>query len=287
MKPGGDNEKNSLEESVIIGANAIRNAYNNAAQSNYKIGLRSALDFVNSYYKSPGFMRRFKTTVPKQFREQADNYDEFPYTTYTATLKPLQLNSVSYTRSPLEKNNGSYDWNSHDIEIGEQDKKYGYGTVIAHELGHALDNSINMFWTNEGETKKYKLPFSYSNYIPLLKQNYLYKSQLGYLQRNQPDKVKHWKSSPQAWNYNIFHDYMPGEQYGDLMSLRYYLNQLGIFDSRQKDAIFTEDMLEKLPDEKNRPFNINRILSGFNPDDLVRMINEVASNNTRLNPKQV
>lgn len=287
MRPGNDDEKNSLEQSVLIGANAIRDAYNNAAASDYEIGRRSALDFVNSYYKSPGFLRRIKTSIPKQFREQANNYDNFPFSTYTATLSPLQLNSISYTKDPQWKDNGAYDWNSHDIKIGEQRKDYNYDTTIAHELGHAVDNSINMFWTNEGENGKHKLPYSYSNYIPLLKQNYLYKSQLNYLQKHQPDKVDAWKSSPQMWRYDLFHDYMPGEQYGDLMSLRYYLNKLGIFDSRKKDAVFTKDMLEKLPDRENRPFNVNRMLDRFNQDDLVKIINEVANNKIKLNPRHV
>lgn len=288
MWPEDNDTQQDLYQGALIGA-AIRDKI---AERDYDVGAQDALAFVNSYYKSPGFMKRLKLYIPKLIKENETIYGATPdiNATYSVKVNPLRFKSIQKTDNWRWHNNAYYNNDDFTIHVGDLTKYTGpntYDGTIAHELGHAVDNSIDILEQPEGTLEKYPLPFKYSNYISTLKKNYKYQNQLHFLEKNQPENVMMWKSAPQAWPYEIFHDYMPEEQYGDLMGFRYYLNKLGIFDSRKANSIFTKDMLNQIKTRRDLPFEVNRIINNFSDEDIIKIVNEVAyKNNTKINPIQ-
>lgn len=79
------------------------------------------------------------------------------------------------------------------------------------------------------------------------------------------------------------HDYAPTELKSDIDSLRYLLNKSNIYDAGTQDINL--DILKKAREDNrvNGSFNFNRLQQHFTDEDLVDIMNKIASNNIPKN----
>lgn len=256
----------------------------------------AAIDFVQNYYNSPGFLQRFdnfqKNILPR-YSSNRDittiGYDD----KIRVQKKPLIFNQIFRDRGLFGlENNGQYLPNG-NIIIGDTqfdstnpfyltgEAGYGYDDVLAHELGHAVDNSIKLYKTESLLNKEYPMPGNYySDLYPIFRNNKQYKQVLKTL--NDSEKSL-WLKMPSITGAEEWHDARPSESYADLMRLRYLMQKKGIFDSTKKDNVFTKDHLDKF---KKSVKITPRLLNNFSEDDIIWMMNNVAQNDKQLNPKK-
>lgn len=268
-------EDNSLQEGALAGAKAMQKAL---AGVSSKTATRAVFPYVQDYLNSEGFKERFERTkkleLKKYVNSQYDPNSNFEYgRSYdTSGLKWLPKIEV-YDVDGFDNNGAFYPWK---IELGKQDKN-DYDTVLAHELGHAVDTGIML---NTGE--------QYSMTLPTLRRNKLYQDNINfYEKRGMKKSVQDYKLDPYSFPYKIHHDALPGESYGDLLATRYWLDKIGVFDSKKKGAMFSDKEYEKIKNRKDMPFNVKRFFQNFSKDDYIYSINNIASNKRKLNPRRV
>lgn len=239
--------------------------------------VKQPFDFVKRYYNSEGFKQRFHDNFPIAFREYYDSiYDEYnklsepPYL-LRAIKQPLELKGFISTSKRLNEN-AEYNSGSKYITIGDHENKKEYDGVIAHELGHALDFSIKV---NRGKNYFngyfYDYPIRYSHIWPVFRKS---KSYLNFRNKEHIDNDS-WNRYPNLY-YELEHDGQPGESYADLMRLRYLLDKYHIYDSTKKNNPFKQEHLDKI--RKKEPKL--RIFENFDEDDIIKMMNTVAQNNS-------
>ena len=224
------------------------------------------LRFVRSYYNSPGFKERFHNNVLREFKEsEIDEYPEF--TTKILYKRPLRFKKI------VHDTESSYDEDDHIVRLSKPDKFTqldGYNNeydILAHELGHAVENSIDLY----GQDKYSKVPYGRYAYVPyIFRNNKYYKSILNNLDsQNSLTFLLH-----PMYLYEQYHDAQPTESYADLMALRYMLNRYNIYDSRKANNPFTQKHLDKIK-KINPKF---RLFDTFNDKDIIEMMNTVADN---------
>lgn len=233
--------------------------------------------YVKNYLNSEGFKERFERTknleLKNYINSKYDRHSGFEYRRNYNTMLLKYLPQIEVYDVDGFENNGSFvPWR---IELGKQDNR-DYDTVLAHELGHAVDTGITL---NTGE--------QYSLTLPTLRRNKKYQENIDFYNKNgMRSSVKKYDLDPYSFPYEIHHDAMPGESYGDLLATRYWLDKIGIFNSNKKGAIFTNSDYEKVKKQKNIPFNVKRFLENFSKEDYIYSINNIASNKRKLKPKQ-
>lgn len=262
---------------------------------------KQALDFVKSYYNSEGFSERFHNlgNILQNFSNSPYNMNQYLPDTELRKF-PLRLRST--VGDSNLKDNSNYSRNDYRITVGDMDFDYlpefrDYDSVIAHELGHAVDNSIDVY---QGDVKRWKdlgflskeelkelitpvekqpLSPSYSDIYPVFRNSHAYKNfKNNYI--NTDKKEMYDKYNDFYYDYN--HDGNPGESYADLMQLRYDMNRLGIFDSRKKGQKFTKEHLNKFRTKDKTNY---RIFDSFSDNDIIWMMNNVAQVENRKDNK--
>lgn len=261
---------------------------------------KDAIDFVTSYYNSPGFLYRFynipSKVLPKYYTD--DN------------IRAVQPNSKIWVeRGPLAfrrlfrdeslYNNALYD-NSNAVVMGpidfsnkneaylQGDYGDGYDDVLAHELGHAIDNSImgQNIYKSEGieelgipdKYHKYDLPsLHYSDLFPVFRNGGAYKKALNILGKTNGGLFEKY---PSEIGGDELHDARPSESYADLIKFRYQLYKNGIYDSRKIGLPFRQKHLDQFRRINKSP---QRLLKNYSDEDIIWMMNNVASNQKIIN----
>ena len=259
---------------------------------------KSAIDFANLYYNSPGFNERFRNVTSdkigflnSQYNPTAsywedDGWENHPKMSWNVRRTPLKIGKIH----PIPEPNAKYDPYSGNILWGDsstpQVTGMNWNTIMAHELGHALDYAIkvNNSWLgprlheNAGERG-----YTYSNLFPILRKSKPYQ------------QIRNTMDAKEARDYDKYptmytggfdlnsHDARPEENYADLFSMRKILYDLGIFDSTKSGQKFTKQHLDAFKKKSK-----NRLLDNFSDEDVIWMINNIAGigNNKKLSQRQ-
>lgn len=231
----------------------------------------NVINFVRSYYNSPGFNQRFHNNIGKGY--VGSQYDIEPAFPKKRVYKfPLKFNGFTrgkeYQYLPKTKT----------VSIGKNDLEYiGYDkkSAIAHELGHAMEHSLR-FVSKSSAGDIYN--GRYSTLYPVFRRNKQYQFFLNELV--DPELQKWFNTNPSHY-YRYSHDAQPSESYADLIALRYMLYNNGIYDSRKANNPFTKEHLNKIK-ETNPEF---RLFQNFDDKDIIEMMNTVAYNQNNADYK--
>lgn len=242
---------------------------------------KEALMYAKSYYDSEGFQQRFDNLdgILSQFVNSSKYNYLYPYQkTLRLEKSPLKLNGV--VRNNMFYDNAAYLPELGYIEMGNYHPaniQYGNNTgeVFAHEMGHAISNSINMYGDNDSKMQL----LAYPDIYPVFRNSKSYKETL---EKNFEDRDI-FEKYPSTTGPLELHDARPEESYGDLMEFRNALHKFGIYDSRKKDQKFTKKHLEDLKWKQKHKY---RLQENFSEDDIIWMMNNVAKNNIRK-PKNI
>lgn len=265
----------------------IKNPYDRQKISKEK-QIKDAEDFVRSYYNSKGFKERFNKLDDRIKEYKNSEYNLYPGTNYDAQLDTFKLNKIKLNDEIL--NYADYDRISNDITVGNLDNRvtlyepeyvnlHGqYGETAAHELGHALDNSIKI---------TPNVPYSYL--YPTLRDNTnsnvlktIFEAQDKFHNTNYSYT---WNTDPDLFYGSVpgfekeTHDGNPTEAYADLMRFRYELNKNGIYDSRKSNNPFNEQHLSKFKKLLKKDKNNYRLFNNFDDKQIINIMNTVAQNN--------
>lgn len=255
-----------------------------------------AYNFVKSYYNSDGFRQRFHNidkdwiTTERTYNGKNLHYNgkliKFP-------LKVKAFININDKKAYYNRRNKNIYMGDIDYLSKVMNKKHGAGhnasRIAAHELGHAVDNSI--VYKENYTAREYEpivSPYwgaatkAYSEIYPIFKNSLSYKKAYNKLLDAAKDEEtkKDVINNPINYmnNINNFHDARPSESYGDLMDLRYDLNNKKIYDSRLKDNPFTEEHLKQY----KKTGSGNRLFDNFNDEDIIWMMNNVAKNKLKF-----
>lgn len=247
------------------------------------------LKWINEYYNSPAFeellrrhnnVKRFslKTAPSKQ-----GNLDSFAQIggmlgQLVAGNKPkdymfekspnLAIDGSGFKTAPMI--GGMYDPNTQVITLGTQKdgSAYSWKDIIAHEMGHAIENSLKPVVV--GSNVKPSNIQGYSETYPIFRNNKLFEREylLSPYEKVRRTMIKH----P---NEMMSHDARPAESYADLIQLRHELSNLGIYDSRKEIGTFDANHLKQY---KKSAKQLNRLFKYFDDSDIINMLNTVAKN---------
>lgn len=263
--------------------------YNNSSESkNRRTLAQPGIDFVTSYYNSPGFIERLK--------KHNDSLDDKPY-----AFAPSDKLAIDYINYGIGKDTDdpSYDPNSKTINTGSTNTTYGgftYGMpfIVSHEGGHAIDYSMKKVDRDHGSEydKLYNHYLDYSGSYPIFQNNKKFRSIKNELTNKLINrglsKEEAIKQSDKYGNKliksnadNIEHDARARESYADYIGFLQMLNEDGIHDARKSNIdgsnTFTKEKLDKFK-EKHKDWQNMRFFQNFDEEDIIRMPNEVASN---------
>lgn len=208
-------------------------------------------EFIKKYIKSPGFKQRLYN-----HHKEGQNY----WHSSGAFFLPEFRYRIQYKLPKFDYGytSGAYYPQTNRIETNHTPNTdhIGYYTenqVAAHELGHSLDYQVypqeKSHFSNEWTTYRSYGPFD-----------------------TEPNYSRTYEIFGNTKTTNS-HDSLRSESYADLMGLRYQLQESGIYDSI-KGGTFTKEHLNKFK-KLNPKF---RLLQNFNDDDIIWMMNNVASN---------
>lgn len=269
--------------------------YDNVVLPTYE----KAKKFVEDYRNSEGFKQRFLSTAWRKGFSQSKYDPDYTgeYKTQGHVWNFGQLRIDNYPQYMGYLNNAAY-FPDGKVEYGSftfpskdnegQISGYDYGDVFSHELGHALDSSINI--QKSIRTKNGIKPIgiskaTYSESIPMLRQNKLYQQAVNKIKKALGDQnAQDLEKTPKIFaNDRINHNASPIESYADLIQLRYFLQEKGIYDSMKKNNPFTEEHLKQYKKLGKK----HRIFRNFSDNNVIWMMNNIAStNNKKLSPRQ-
>lgn len=258
---------------------------------------KSAIDFTKKYYNSPGFNERFRNVTSNkigflnsQYNPTAsywedEGWENHPKMSWNVKRTPLKIGKIQ----PIPEPNAKYDPDSGNILWGDsstpQVTGMDWNTIMAHELGHALDQAIKVNNTDLGarlHENAGERGYTYSNLFPILRKSKPYQ------------QIRNTMDAKEARNYDKYpntymgglnlnsHDARPEENYADLFSMRKALYDLGIFDSTKSGQKFTKQHLDAFKKKSK-----NRLLDNFSDEDVIWMINNIASNSQKTDSFRV
>lgn len=255
------------------------------------------IGFLNSYYSSPEFHQRMnwinggnQDEYKKQMdyiKSGEDNYKPFVIPSGHPTLGSSALHypeNVGDNRDVRNSFRFDDDDKKPDSDISTllslpQSKQIGanlYREVVPHEYTHntrglSPDEEEKITSLSKNSDKALK---TYNDQKPIAQSLYNLKNR-----GQDPDKPKYDVFSDLSETTN--HDFSPNEKYADLNALRFMMWRNNIYDTRKGDMKI-EDLQKamKNPEIKDS-FIMKRMLQNFNPDDIVRFNNTIASNNSQ------
>lgn len=275
-----------------------------------KLATDSAVEFARSYYNSPGFNERFRKFTSdqqgflhSQYNPNATYWKDDDYwhsgTKYSWSVKrgPLRFSGIGM----IPESDAKYYPPSGMVYYGDsgtpQRTKSNWEQIMAHELGHALDYSIKVYNKNMPGMDEMAPPYgyTYSNMFPILRKSNSYQYINGAYGNTGGEKLDAYGRTQDQKRHDHFpttvnlpgadrksHDARPEESYADLFALRKRLNDLGIFDSRKAGQVFNQKHLDQY-----RKLEKSRLFDNFSDQDIIWMMNNIASMNTRkLSPLQ-
>lgn len=201
---------------------------------------KSAVKFVKDYYKSEAYKQRAKrANFPKRYplKKSFGLFNFRPR--FDENLNTSQSYKWLFPVIGLQQSDDSNHSNYYD-EIGN---------ISAHEYAH-----LNKFFNKKGGS---------------LSPDSLYYG-------NDYTKVRRFSDALEVNKAANIHDLELSESYSDLMGLRYLMNKYDIFDSLDKNAVFTEDDYDDLINNEN--FKGNRFLNLHTKEQTIKAINDVAKN---------
>lgn len=222
---------------------------------------KGPIGYLNSYYNSPMFRQRAGKDADKLVgiaNSQAAAYSPYVLRTDSTDFGSSSADPVFMRLAGIPGN--------HNLVISlPQAKEIGahpYEDILPHEYSH---------WTRGDLTNEEAAKFANSN-----KDKRAARFMRDYL------SVGSHGSPYQQWLGDVApdeHDIFPNENYSDLNTLRYLMYRQGIYDSGTRQMT-TED-LEKAKKDPwiKKQFGFRRLLNTFKDEDIIRLNNEVASNN--------
>lgn len=266
--------------------------YNISGQKDYdnkKKLTRQALQFVQSYYNSPGFKERFKK-VPEYAKNYFLNPQYHEYiSTYGNTVygaQPNPFTMITHYDSPTGK---SYADNKNNVYIDDKEEypnsvDFDYGSTAAHEYGHVINNNVDLIKTTYYDfspnftqsVNGFKGEYAYI--FPHFRNNKKYKEILYNL--NDESNRRYYEQNPEIlYNLSEGHDATPIESYADLIALREALYRFNIYDSTKANNPFTKEHLNQWK-KLNKHL---RIFDNFDDDEIIQMMNDIAENSSNKN----
>ena len=256
----------------------------------------NAVKFAKKYYKSEGFEQRFKNINkatkgflysqynPAAFLTEEDGYRPYKHT-WSIEKKPIEVNSIT----PTTGSNAYYNPYTKSIKFGDSGTlKLGivktWDEVMAHEAGHALEDAIklrNSALKEELDHYNNGYGYPYANIYPIFRKSKSYQKVRNFFQNyGDPTDLKLYEHDPSYGTHlmrdgELHHDAIPSESYADLFQMRKMLYDQKIFDSTKAGIKFTKEHLDKFKKK-----NHIRLQDNFSDDDIIWMINNVASNRT-------
>lgn len=263
---------------------------------------QDAIAFAKKYYNSSGFQERFNkfnNVSGKQFLYSPYNPNAF-FDKENGTHDAISKNSWRIVKTPLKigkirsipESNAYYNPDSGNILYGdngtlERGLSKTWDQVMGHEVGHMIDWAIKPRHKSE-QLDNYNdgYGYTYSNMHPIFRKSKAYQKVKTAMYNLGQSHGRIYEKDPSYGSYMIsdgelFHDAMPMESYADLFQMRKMLYDQKIFDSTKSGIKFTKKHLEKF--KKN---NHIRLQDNFSDEDIIWMMNNVAQNNKKINPRQ-
>lgn len=206
--------------------------------------------FFKEYLNSPNYKKRLITQGYK-------NPDQV-IKDRTVNLNKTSIRSMNAESSHYVPNKGVYYSPSQSKELG-----YPKESAIAHEFSHPAGSLLpghnpgsTSLELNDKEVQEFKT-------------------------RNKLTKVNP-NSLPVGDYMNWLHDTMEQEPKADMDALRYRLKVDGIYDTGTQ--IFDKKILQKAKERYKDDNIVNRLFKNFSDDDLLYLMNNVASNKQQFKP---
>lgn len=218
------------------------------------------IHYIHSYINSKGFRKRL-SNVPankrfKYHKSITNNANEdvtliqtYPEDKSTLGAMGNAIRGIFNSKYLHRYDTPGYDINKQTIVVPKKESEFTKGApdidaILAHEYGHKIDPTDRKVQYNE----KSKAP-----------QNYLE------IHNRKKADTKHDKS----WS----------ETYADKTMTMYDLFKAGIYDSRSEED-FTEEQYDEYIKYLKKNNKHNRFIEQFDKEDVIKLINTVAQNNT-------
>jgi hypothetical protein len=265
------------------------------------------ISFLNSYFESPEFKKRFHLDDNLSNLNNNINYPlalnkfEQARNDYKPYVDTINYNLYGdNNRSKIAHDHGSQTnrGTANDIKAFNEYYWLPKGTNIILNSNdednikkqHIDDSTWNHRWDNPNKKIDWK-PIQGDVFTPKQRQYYMLNDivphEYGHLSRelssDEKKKIISLNTEPSSKEDKDEHDMRPDEQYSDLQSLRWNLYKEGIYDTRKGD-LDLKTLQKGLQNEniRNTP-GIMRLLDHFTPQNLVKFNNEIASNNKTSN----
>lgn len=228
------------------------------------------LNYIQRYINSKSFADKYQSHFNRSLRFPIDIDNVNVNYISDSSQDAMNLDRNGYYKSPNE------------IKIGTNWVGNEYGRVIAHEVGHAIDDHI----AYPNDNAMVGDDATYSDTYKIFHKNKQIERDLKALKeayREQPnmfitpmdEALKYSKRFPNS----LSHDAQPRESYGDLMEFRWELYNNGIYDS----TLNTPAKMEHIKKYKDSVKYKNRLFKYYSDEDILNMLNTVAQNTTNSN----
>lgn len=211
--------------------------------------IKEGLQFASNYFQSNGFLKRTSDMGAK--------YNGFG----TKHIAPVS-NQVTYSPG----------WNNADASLKFGLKTGWYNNNLSESAAHEAFHWNPLYNNLRSYSKKlsFESPYYGQDYGIVPKE---------VKQILTPERIKLEERNKRGLG-DLKHDFEINESYSDLGALRQQLQKSGVFDSFEKDDIFTQKMLDefrKLYRKEGTP--TERFLNLHTDDQIIRAVNEIAANN--------
>lgn len=213
------------------------------------------VDWMGSYVNSP------------KYKDRLSNFYKFPG--YIQNQRANVLGGTKITETP--SGTTQYYSSGNEVTVSQPQLnrlKAGRAEALTHELGHAVNKNT--------ENKAAALSLPESRFI---------------MQRNKgltPELTSNFLKSAKESGRPLsklmggdLHDVAPSENKSDIDALRFLMKQRGIYDAGTQDA--TPDVLKKAAADPviKKSFIFKRLKDSFEDQDLLDIMNKVATNKSK------
>lgn len=251
--------------------------------------LNEAIQFAKDYRNSPGFKERWNKIGNKGVtRRLGSKYDVNEG--YGKVLWSLSnwntSNKINYWNN---SSNAAY-FPSQGFYIGTNKNPVSamsnWKDELTHEVGHYFESNILPTYIDSYTKEKSPMGTYFSDLYPIFRKSKSYNSSLDLISND--EDIKNYERNPSFTYYvqyqggyldglsDSLHDGTPTESYADLFILKKKLLDLGIYDVRKANNLFTVEHLKKFKKQNKDKI---RLFDNFSDKDIIWMMNNVAQNN--------